>query len=206
MIAVIDYGMGNLGSIANMLKKVGAESTLTSDPAVLAAADGLLLPGVGAFDAGMKNLADRGLVEPLTRSVMTERKPILGVCLGLQLFGQGSEEGLLPGLGWLDARTVRFRFSPEHGTLRIPHMGWNTVQVRQPHPLVANMGPDARFYFVHSYRLACPDESTVVAETEYGGPFPSIVARGNIAGVQFHPEKSHRFGMALLKNFAESLK
>lgn len=203
MIAIVDYGMGNLGSIANMLKKVGAQSTISSDPQIITAADKLVLPGVGAFDNGMRNLAQRGLVELLNAQVLQHKKPILGLCLGMQLFTRASEEGQLKGLGWINAQTVRFKFDQANADLKIPHMGWNTLRIHRPHPLLADLEKDARFYFVHSYHLICNDPESALATTTYGYDFASVVAQDNILGAQFHPEKSHKFGMKLLKNFAE---
>lgn len=203
MIAVIDYGLGNLGSIANMLKKVGAVATVTADPAIIRQADRLILPGVGAFDTGVRNLEERGLIPVLNERVLEENIPILGVCLGMQLMGRRSEEGQLPGLGWLDATAVRFKFEGVNAHLKIPHMGWNELTICQPHPLFANLQEESRFYFVHSYHVVCADPTNVLARTTYGFDFTSAVVKGNIIGVQFHPEKSHRFGMALLRNFAE---
>jgi imidazole glycerol-phosphate synthase subunit HisH len=203
MIVVIDYGMGNLGSILNMLKKVGAQARISSDSAVIGAADKLILPGVGAFDAGMRRLHELNLVETLTRRVTREHTPFLGVCLGMQLLTQGSEEGDLPGLGWIEGRTLRFAFGQEHCGLKVPHMGWNTVSCRKEAPLFAGLEPDSRFYFVHSYYVMCARREDVLATTTHGVEFDSAVSRGNIMGTQFHPEKSHRFGMAVLANFVE---
>ncbi len=205
MIAIVDYGMGNLGSIANMLKKVGAQSTISSDPDTIKAAEKLILPGVGAFDNGMKNLAQRGLVDLLNEQVLERKKPILGHCLGMQLFARNSEEGKLNGLGWVDAQTVRFKFDGANAQLKIPHMGWNTLQILKTHPLLADLDPNVRFYFVHSYYLRCNNPENVVATTTYGCDFPSVVVQDNILGAQFHPEKSHKFGMKLLRNFVERL-
>ena len=203
MIAIVDYGMGNLGSIANMFKKVGAQSTISSDPQIIEAAEKLILPGVGAFDNGMKNLAQRGLADLLNVQVLQHKKPILGLCLGMQLFTRTSEEGQLQGLGWLNAKTVRFKFDEASARLKIPHMGWNTLRIQKPHHLLADLGTDVRFYFVHSYHLLCNDPESVLATTTYGYDFASVVVQENILGAQFHPEKSHKFGMKLLKNFAE---
>jgi glutamine amidotransferase len=203
MIAIVDYGLGNLGSIANMLKKVGAAATITADPAVIRQADRLILPGVGAFDTGMRNLEERGLIPLLNERVLGDEVPILGVCLGMQLLGRRSEEGQLPGLGWLDAAAVRFKFEGVNAHLKIPHMGWNELTVCQPHPLFADLQEESRFYFVHSYHVVCANPANVLARTTYGFDFTSAVVKGNIIGVQFHPEKSHRFGMTLLQNFAE---
>ena len=203
MIVVVDYGLGNLGSIANMLKKIGAHAVVSSDPAVVEKADKLILPGVGAFDAGMKNLETRGLIPLLNYRVLEQKTPILGVRLGMQLLCKRSEEGQLPGLGWLDAEVIRFKFDGNIANLKIPHMGWNTLAVRQPHPLFADLEAENRFYFVHSYHVVCADMGNVLAQTNYGFDFASAVVKDNIMGVQFHPEKSHKFGMRLYKNFAE---
>jgi glutamine amidotransferase len=198
VIAVVDYGMGNLSSIANMLKRVGCPALVTSDPAEIAAAERLILPGVGAFDTGMGRLRETGLLEVLERRVRKDRVPTLGICLGMQLLARSSEEGGLPGLGWLDATVVRFRGEG----LKVPHMGWNTVRAVKPGGLLEGLGDPPRFYFVHAYRLRLDRPEDLLGETVHGGPFPSVVGNGNLLGVQFHPEKSHRFGMGLLRNFA----
>ncbi len=203
MIVVIDYGVGNLGSIANMLRKIGAKAVVSSEAAVIEQADKLILPGVGAFDNGMRNLKERGLIPLLNAKVLQDKTPILGLCLGMQLLTQRSEEGQLSGLGWLEAETVRFKFDGGHTRLKIPHMAWNTIQVCQSHPILTDMDVETRFYFVHSYHVVCSDKSLVLAQTDYGYQFPSVVGRENILGTQFHPEKSHKFGMKLLRNFAE---
>jgi glutamine amidotransferase len=202
MIVVVDYGMGNIGSIANMLRKVGAEARISADHAVIASAGKLILPGVGAFDQGMQNLAERGLIPLLQRKVVEEGVPVLGVCLGMQLLARTSEEGRCPGLGWLDAVAVRFRPLAGDTRLKVPHMGWNTIMVERPHPILSGLEDGARFYFVHSYHVVCRDPGSVLSRTSYGVDFVSAVARGNIVGVQFHPEKSHRFGMQVYRNFA----
>jgi glutamine amidotransferase len=202
MIVIVDYGMGNLGSMANMLRKVGANAAVSSDAEVIARAERLVIPGVGAFDAGMRALAERGL-EPVLRERVAAGTPTLGVCLGMQLFARGSEEGRLPGLGWIDAHARRFRPDAAVPPLKVPHMGWNGVRPLREHPLFAGMPEEMRFYFVHSYHVVCDDAESALAHAEYGGDFVAAVARDNVVGVQFHPEKSHRFGMQLLRNFAE---
>ncbi len=203
MIAIVDYGVGNLGSILNMLKKVGAKAQASSDPHMLRQAEKLILPGVGAFDAGMKKLNETGLVPVLNELVLEKRVPVIGLCLGMQLMTKRSEEGTEAGLGWIEAETVRFKFGPENAHLKVPHMGWNTLDIRRAHPLVADLESESRFYFVHSYHIVCADETDVVAYTDYGYPLAAVIKRGNIMGAQFHPEKSHKFGMQFFKNFAE---
>jgi glutamine amidotransferase len=203
MIAIIDYGMGNLGSVANMLKKVGAKPVITSNIATIEKADKLILPGVGSFDNGVLRLSDSGILPVLQFKVLQERTPILGLCLGMQLFTKSSEEGVLPGLGWIDAETIRFRFAPDQSDLKVPHMGWNSIRIKNASPIWEEMYPDARFYFVHSYHVRCRDDQDVTATTRYGYEFAAAVMRENIVGTQFHPEKSHKFGMKLLKNFVE---
>ena len=202
MIVVIDYGMGNLGSIMNMLKKVGADAVLSSGPADIEKAGKLILPGVGAFDSGVKNLSDFGLIPVLNHKVIEDKTPILGICLGMQLLTKRSEEGNLAGLGWIDAETVKFKFDGIQSVRnKIPHMGWNTVEITQKSWLFDGMYPEPRFYFLHSYHVDCGDEEDILTRTSYGCSFVSSIIRGNIAGVQFHPEKSHKFGMKLLSNF-----
>lgn len=201
MIVVINYEMGNVGSILNMLKKVGAEATVSSDKAVIERATKLILPGVGAFDNGMKNLHRFDLAPLLNRRALEDKIPVLGICLGMQLLFKGSEEGDLPGLGWIDAEVVKFRFDKTDSSLKIPHMGWNTINIRQPSGIFAEMPEEPRFYFVHSYYVRCREEADVLATTHYGSEFTSAVRRDNIMGTQFHPEKSHKFGMKVFRNF-----
>jgi glutamine amidotransferase len=202
MIVIVDFGMGNLGSIRNMFHRIGAESVISGDAAIIARADKLVLPGVGSFDVGIGNLRERGLIPLLETKVRQSRTPVLGICLGMQLMTRRSEEGSLPGLQWMEAETVRFRFGEEQSSLKIPHMGWNSIGVRRNHYVLDGLDDEKRFYFVHSYHVVCETSEDVVATTSYGYEFTSVFAKGNIVGVQFHPEKSHKFGMALLKNFA----
>jgi imidazole glycerol-phosphate synthase subunit HisH len=203
MIVIIDYGLGNIGSMANMLKKIGAKAVVSSNPSVVETAKKLILPGVGSFDEGMMQLQSRGLIQALNKRVLEDKVPILGVCLGMQLLCKSSEEGELQGLGLVEAETIRFKFQDSNTNLKIPHMGWNQLTVRQPHPLFADLEDVNRFYFVHSYHVVCANQDNVLATTSYGFDFTSAVIKENIMGVQFHPEKSHRFGMRLLKNFVE---
>jgi glutamine amidotransferase len=203
VIVVVDYGVGNLGSIVNMLRRIGCDAGATTEAAAVAAADRLILPGVGAFDPAMERLRASDLLEPLRRRVIEQGRPLLGICLGMQLLTEGSEEGQLPGLGWLPATTVRFRFDDRSRDLRVPHMGWNTVTWRHGDPLGRAAEDDVRYYFAHSYHVRCRHDEHVLATTEYGGEFHSAVRRDNIRGTQFHPEKSHRYGMDLLRAFAE---
>lgn len=202
MIVIVNYGMGNLGAIFNMLKKIGAEAMVSSAAEDIGHADKLILPGVGAFDNGMKNLNDSGLTKVLNQKVIKEKTPVLGICLGVQLFSKRSEEGRLPGLGWLDMETARFDFKQNNNNLKIPHMGWNTITIKKPGYLTDNMYEEPRFYFVHSYHLVCHDRKDILTTTVHGYEFVSSVQRDNIIGVQFHPEKSHKFGLKLLSNFA----
>jgi len=201
MITILDYGMGNVGSIVNMLKKLRAVAVVSSTEADVRRATNLILPGVGAFDKGMTSLRERGLIEILNEKVLRQRTPVLGICLGMQLFCRSSEEGVLLGLGWLKANAVRFNFGRNHADLKIPHMGWNTVSIAKTTRLFRNVPEPARFYFVHSYHVVCEDPRDILTTTVYGAPFASSVERDNIIGVQFHPEKSHRFGLQVMSNF-----
>jgi glutamine amidotransferase len=202
MVTIVDYGVGNLASIANMARKAGTECVISGDPQVLARADRLILPGVGAFDRAMANLSERNLIPALTERVMQRRVPTLGLCLGMQVFARGSEEGTRAGLGWLAAENRRFRFASTNGNApKVPHMGWNYIAPAAPAALLDRLPPEPRFYFVHSYHLQCDDPADVMCWTTYGYTFASGIHRGNLWGTQFHPEKSHKFGLALLKNF-----
>ena len=197
MITVIDYGMGNIASVANMIRYLGGASTITSDPAEIAAARKLILPGVGSFDAGMTALRQSGLDAAIKTAVENGAK-LLGICLGMQLLLEGSEEGEIAGLGLISGRSRRLTPS---GRLRVPHMGWNRVQPVRPSSLFEPDAEDQRFYFVHSYFAECDDTADTCAVSEYGRTFASAVERGNVMGVQFHPEKSHQYGMALFRRY-----
>ncbi len=185
-----------------MLRKVGAEADATGEPARIAQATKLVLPGVGAFDAAMTRLHDRDLVPVLNRRVLDDGVPILGICLGMQVMTESSEEGDERGLGWFEGGTRRFRFDGPEPRLRVPHMGWNVIRAVKPTPLFDGMYDEPRFYFVHSYHVYCRNVEDVMLTTDYGGTFVSGISRGNIYGVQFHPEKSHKFGMHLVRRFA----
>ncbi len=199
---IIDYGMGNIGSIRNMLVRFHPDVTISSDPDTIAGADKLILPGVGAFDEGMKNLEESGLIAILNKRVLEDKIPVLGICLGMQLFASGSEEGVKPGLNWLNADTVKFH---NGNGRKIPHMGWNTIKKMKASRLMDDFDPRCRFYFVHSYHVVCRDKEDILAVTSYGNDFVSAVHRDNIYGTQFHPEKSHRFGMQLMNNFVNGV-
>lgn len=203
MITIIDYNMGNIASIENMLKKFGAEAIVTSDPSIIEEAEKIILPGVGSFDYGMNNLNKLGITEVLKTKVLEEKIPLLGICLGMQLLTQKSEEGTLPGLGFINAKTVKFQQEHCEEKIKIPHMGWNYIKVNNESILFDDFNKEMRFYFVHSFYVECEKQENVLANTQYGKTFASVIGNDNILGVQFHPEKSHSYGMKLLKNFVE---
>lgn len=199
MITIVNYGLGNLGSIRNMLKRIGSDSVISSDPSDLEKATKIILPGVGAFDTGMNHLRDNGWLELLNKRVLVDRLPVLGICLGMQLMAKSSEEGIAKGLGWVDAQVVKFTSS----VLRVPHMGWNVARPEKGNSIFASEEPELRFYFVHSYYMRLNAQRDLLASTNYGIEFASAFQVDNIIGVQFHPEKSHQFGMRLLQNFVK---
>lgn len=203
MLVIIDYGIGNLQSIKNMLKRIGVNGVISSEKSVIEGAQKFILPGIGAFDYGMSKLNESGCIPLLNDKVLKQKTPILGICLGAQLFTQRSEEGKTNGLGWFDAETVRFNFGNNTDNLKIPYMGWNDVNYNSSSRLFANMYDNPRFYFVHTYHLKTAHHQEIIATSKYGYEFPVGLERENIIGVQFHPEKSHRFGMMILKNFSE---
>jgi glutamine amidotransferase len=202
MITIVDYDAGNIRSIVNMLSQLGIKSRISGEPAEIETAERLILPGVGHFDYGMRNLAQRGLVEALNARVLGEGVPMLGICLGAQLLTRGSEEGELPGLGWIAARTVRFDRARMDARLRVPHMGWADTWASRESPLAKSIPADARFYYVHSYHIVCDEPEQAILAARHGYEFTAGVGRGNVLGVQFHPEKSHRFGAELLRAFS----
>lgn len=200
MIVIIDYGLGNLASIRNMIRKAGGKSTISGDPEVIAGAEKLILPGVGHFGAGMDNIRGKGLEDLLNDKVLKQGVPVLGICLGMQLMARHSEEGDARGLGWFEADVVHFDTARMDG-LKVPHMGWNDVKLAHPHALFPDVQAEERFYFVHSYHIRCDRPQDIQAEVHYGYDFTCAVSRDNIIGVQFHPEKSHRFGMEVMERF-----
>jgi len=200
MITVVDFGMGNLGSVVNMLRRLEVDTEVTGVPARIASASSILLPGVGAFDAAMERIENSGIREVLQQKALHEGVPVLGICLGMQLLTRGSEEGKRPGLGWIPGDTRRL---PEGIGLKIPHMGWNAVKRTRPCSLTDHLEGETRFYFVHSYFVKTDDPNDTILTTRHGLDFAAAVQRGNIMGAQFHPEKSHRFGLQFLRNFAK---
>lgn len=201
-ILVPDFGIGNFASIIRMAEKCGYSCAIARQPEELISADKIILAGVGAFDHGISALNGGGWREALINASLERKVPIIGICLGMQMMCNKSEEGELQGLGWIDADVLRFRFSDE-SCLKVPHMGWNTLSVYRENPIILNSKDEQRFYFVHSYHVVCHEVEDVIATANYGGDFVAAFQHRNIFGVQFHPEKSHRYGMALLKRFFE---
>lgn len=202
MIAIIDYGIGNVSSISNMFKKIGVSAILTSDHNTISQADKIILPGVGSFDSGMTKLHESGLVEIIKEHTLINKKPLLGICLGMQMLGTGSEEGKETGLSFIPFTNKKFSFD-EDVKFKVPHMGWNIVSpLMKDDPFLYGLEGVQRYYFVHSYHAVCESPENVLLECDYGYIFTAAVKKDNIYGVQFHPEKSHNFGMALLENFA----
>lgn len=202
MIAIVDYGMGNLGSVLNMFKKIGVQAKITADLDEIKRAPKILLPGVGAFDTAMRRINSDGMREVLDYKALEEKVPVLGICLGMQLLTDGSEEGVLPGLGWIKGKTYYFKGRIEQ-TLKVPHMGWNVATISNPNPFTRNFNnQELRYYFVHSYFVKTEDKSNSLMTSNYGLEFDSAIYKENIFGAQFHPEKSHHFGMEFFTAFA----
>jgi len=201
MITIINYGLGNLASVLNMVRKVGGSARVSSDLHDLLGSSKLILPGVGSFDHGIKQLRLLGLFSAIQEMAL-RGVPILGICLGMQLLSNRSEEGIEEGLGLIDAEFKRFSFGSE-SPLNVPHVGWNHINIVKENPLISHDGSEKRFYFTHSYHAICSHESDILATTEYGYTFTAAYSRDNVFGVQFHPEKSHRFGMELIKRFLD---
>jgi glutamine amidotransferase len=199
-IAVVDYGVGNVGSILNMLKKLGVLVKFTKDIETIRNASKIILPGVGSFDYGMNNLESSNLIDVLNETTFIRRTPILGICLGAQLMTNSSEEGIKKGLGWFNAEVKKFVFS-KNSELKVPHMGWSFVNVIKQNILTNNLYSDSRFYFVHSYYISSFISEDVMFKTYYGFDFVSGLQKDNIYAVQFHPEKSHKYGLKLIQNF-----
>lgn len=202
---IVDYGLGNLRSIQHKLLAIQVDAAVTADPREVARAEILILPGVGHFAAGMRNLARQGLIGVLNAKVRDEGIPIMGICLGMQLFSDWSEEGDVAGLGWIPGQTRRFEFTGEAAGLRVPNIGWQTLAPCRPSDLLADVAPDQRFYFVHSYHVVCADPGHILATTHYGIDFTSVIHHQNVFGTQCHPEKSHRRGMVLYRSFFDHL-
>lgn len=202
MIVIVDYKMGNLGSVTNIIKKIGHSSVVSSDIDIISKASKIILPGVGSFAKAMDNLHELNLIDILNEKALGEKIPLLGICLGMQLLTKSSEEGNVEGLGWIDAKTVKFKLN-DFPELKIPHMGWNETRFTKTHFLSEDYHEDPRFYFVHSYHAVCEQEENILTKTNFGYEFASGIIKNNIMGVQFHPEKSHKFGANLFKNFIE---
>ena len=204
MIGVIDYGIGNVSSIVNMLKKIGVEAKLAKTPDDIESSDKIILPGVGSFDTGMKKLKASGLIGSILYHA-NNNKPTLGICLGMQMLGYGSEEGVEQGLGLIPFKTVRFNLD-ERYDLKIPHMGWDIVSIElENDPVTSRIDGLQRYYFVHSYHAKCDNAENILMSCVYGYSFPAAVRNKKIYGFQFHPEKSHKYGMKLLENFAKGV-
>ncbi len=202
MIGIVDYGSGNIQAIANIYNRLNISYEIIRNPEFLKKADKLILPGVGAFDATMSQLVDSGLKSALDEEVLVKNKPVMGVCVGMQILSESSEEGVLPGLGWIKGKVKKFDVSKLNEKPFLPHMGWNSVEPKVNHPLFANLDPELGFYFVHSYFFQPEESSTILGESFYGHSFASAVYHKHIFGMQFHPEKSHSNGIQLLSNFA----
>ena len=200
-VSIVDYGCGNLASVVNMIHHVGGEAEIISSPDQLGAVKKLILPGVGAFAHGMSSLRAGGWIEALDQVVLERKIPTMGICLGMQLMTRGSEEGQEPGLGWIDAQARKFR--PADTRLKVPHMGWSEVSQRKVDRLLPLSDGARRFYFVHSYWVDCVNEDDILLQCEYGENFVAGFSRDNLWGFQFHPEKSHKFGMEVFRNFLE---
>jgi glutamine amidotransferase len=204
MIAIVDYGIGNVRAFVNIYRRLNIPAEVVSTADTLRMADRIILPGVGAFDWGMRRLNQSGLRGVLEELVLGLGKPVLGICVGMQMLANRSEEGVLDGLGWIEGEVIKFDISRSSGTRPLPHMGWNDVEPREGNGLFDGLESKSRFYFLHSYCFLPRKEEQVLAVTEYLGSFVSAIRDGNVYGVQFHPEKSHHYGIQLLKNFAAS--
>jgi glutamine amidotransferase len=202
VISIVDYGVGNIQAIANIYKRLNIPVRIARTAEELAGAERLILPGVGAFDWAMDRLNKSGMRGVLDELVLSQGKPVLGICVGMQMLAKRSDEGTLDGLGWIDGEVRKFDRAPPSQRAYLPHMGWNDVEPQCLERLFKDIGATGRFYFLHSYYFAPKDQNMILGVTDYGGTFASCVRAGNIYGVQFHPEKSHQWGIQLLKNFA----
>jgi imidazole glycerol-phosphate synthase subunit HisH len=203
VISIVDYGVGNIQAIANIYKRLNIPVRRARAAEELAGAEKIILPGVGSFDWAMTRLNNSGMGAALDELVLSKCRPVLGICVGMQMIAERSEEGSLEGLGWIDGEVKKFNGAGRTPAHRLPHMGWNDVEPCGEEGLFRDIGATGRFYFLHSYYFAPKDQNMILGVTNYGGPFASCVRAGNIFGVQFHPEKSHQWGIQLLKNFAE---
>jgi len=205
MISIINYGSGNIRAIGNIYDRLRIPYSVAETPDQIEHAEKIILPGVGAFDEAMSKLNDSGLKEALDRKVLVEKKTVLGICVGMQILAKESEEGKLPGLGWIDAVVKKFDVNKIPQVPKLPHLGWNSVTAQKPSILLNNIDPENGFYFIHTYYFACNYSQDILATTFYGEDFVSAVNANNIYGTQFHPEKSHSNGVELLKNFATQI-
>lgn len=205
MIGIVDYGLGNVQAILNIYSRLGISAIPARTPEELNACDRFILPGVGSFDWAMRRLDASGMRPTLERLVREESRPVLGICVGFQMMARSSEEGHLPGLGWIDATVQRFEEARLSAMARLPHMGWNDIAPTRPSVLLTDVEVPMRFYFLHSYYFTPDRREDILAETDYGGAFCSAASHGSVCGVQFHPEKSHGWGISLLRNFAQGI-
>ena len=203
MITIINYGLGNIGAFTNAFKRMNIPTRIASKATDLDGATHVILPGVGSFDHAIELLNQSGMREPLDHLVQCGNIPILGICVGMQILADSSEEGVLPGLGWVGGCVRSFSNNPKSSSLPMPHMGWNDLKYSKESAITRNLEKDTRFYFLHSFYFECADDNHAIAHSDYGFDFTCAVRKGNVFGVQFHPEKSHHWGATLLKNFAE---
>jgi len=199
-VAIVNYGMGNLNSVKKRFDQMNIDIYITSEASEIKSADKIILPGVGHFGKAMEKLSSSGLIDVLNEGVLINKKPVLGICLGMQLMADNSDEGDAAGLGWINGKVTRFQFGSEK-KIKVPHMGWNTVNINKKSLLFQDISSDDEFYFVHSYHFNCDDKTDILNTTEYGYSFVSAIEKENIFGVQYHPEKSHNAGGVLLSNF-----